>query len=152
MAFKSRYIDAATCQNTTTCLVADGASVNYGQVMSSGVAFSNYNAYFNSSGLDRTIQTALSFLAGVFDQANNVSETRFLPTGAAVVPVYSVDDAQDYAIRGYTKCPAYDAKLEAWYASPDFKAKEEESAGLRASVAATLTDSTDTSLRNWWNV
>lgn len=151
VAYRARYINAATCE--ATCLVGGGA-VGYGQVGSSGVAppFSNYDTYVNSTGLDRTIETAFSFLAGVFDTAkNNVSGARYLPSGAAVVPVYSVDDAQDYVLRGYTKCPAYEAKLVAWYASPEFKAKEEESAGLRASAAATLTTA-DTSLKNWWNV
>lgn len=51
-----------------------------------------------------------------------------------IVPVYSQADANDYVIRGYTKCPAYADALTAWYASPEFAAKANESSALRAEI------------------
>lgn len=45
--------------------------------------------------------------------------------GASVVPIYMHAEENDISIRAYTKCPAYQDKLAAWYQSPEFKAKEQ---------------------------
>ena len=44
-----------------------------------------------------------------------------------------------------------DARLQAWYNSSEFAAKEAESQQLRDTVAAAA-PGLDTSLKNWWNV
>ena len=56
----------------------------------------------------------------------------------------------DYVLRGYTKCPAYQRRLEAWFGSPEFKAKEEETREFRESIAASA-PKVNASLANWWN-
>lgn len=70
-----------------------------------------------------------------------------------VVPVYSLPEDGDGAlVRGYSACPAYDARLLTWYNSSEFAQKEADTAALRAQVAAAGPPGLDTSLRNWWNV
>ena len=54
-------------------------------------------------------------------------------------------------IRGYTRCPEYAARLERWLQSDEFRAKELQSAALRARVGA-LAPQLNNSLSNWWNV
>jgi hypothetical protein len=107
-----------------------------------------------SSGLDRTLLSAGAFLEGAFPAgAADVAG----PEGPAAAapppprpPVYSSQDRGDWKIRGYTKCPAYEARLTEWFASDEFKAKEAASAGLRAAVGG-LNPGLDVSLKNWWN-
>jgi hypothetical protein len=53
-----------------------------------------------------------------------------------VVPVYSVPDSEDWRIRGYAKCPAYQQRLAAWINSDAFERKEQETAALRTKVCA----------------
>jgi hypothetical protein len=53
---------------------------------------------------------------------------------AQAVPVYSTSDSEDWLIRGYSKCPAYQKRLAAWLRSDAFKQKEEETAALRQKV------------------
>lgn len=65
-----------------------------------------------------------------------------------VVPVYTRRDENDYIIRSYTKCPAYDDMLAAWYNSSEFQAMSAQSTPVRGAVS-TLYPSTDTSLINW---
>lgn len=54
------------------------------------------------------------------------------------VPIYSISDSEDWRIRGYSKCPAYQQRLSAWLKSDAFKQKEQETAALRAKVTAHL--------------
>jgi hypothetical protein len=67
------------------------------------------------------------------------------------VPAFTVDDAEDWRIRAYTKCPAYDRALSRWFGSEDFLAKEAQSKPVRDAVAAASPE-LNTSLANWWNV
>lgn len=48
--------------------------------------------------------------------------------------MYSISDSEDWRIRGYAKCPAYQQRLSAWLRSDDFKQKEQESQALREQV------------------
>lgn len=48
--------------------------------------------------------------------------------------MYSSSDSEDWLIRGYSKCPAYQKRLAAWLKSDAFKQKEEETAALRQKV------------------
>jgi hypothetical protein len=118
--------------------------------------FNNYNVLARSSSLDRTIMTARSFLDAVFPPINTPTNDSYLPDGQQVVPVYSLpEDGSGTLLRAYTACPAYDARLLAWFDSEEFRDKEAESEALRASVATAtvaVKQSLDTSLKNWWNV
>lgn len=143
--FRQRYIDAATCNDT--CLVPADAGARYGVVNSSNVTFSNYNTLVNSSSLHRTILSANSFFMGVFPP----DLTQDLYLGFQSVPAFTVDDAEDWRIRAYTKCPAYDRALSRWFGSEDFLAKEAKSKPVRDAVAAASPE-LNTSLANWWNV
>jgi lysosomal acid phosphatase len=115
----------------------------------SGV-FNAYNALFRSSGLDRTITTARSFIEGAFPpMPSSSSSSSGLPTGEQVIPVYSL--GEDPLVRAYTKCPAYSADLQGWYSSEEFLAKEARTASLRATVKAAGPE-LNTTLANWYNV
>lgn len=147
--FRARYLDLDNC--TSMCLSDSASGDMYGLYGSPDSGFTNYNTYVQSSALDRTLMSADCFLAGAFPNTNNASATKFVPTGAQVVPVFTVAESQDWLIRGYTRCPAYEKRLQTWFTSEEFKTKESDSAGLRAAVAA-ADPSLNTSLANWWNV
>ncbi|KAG2425428.1 hypothetical protein HYH02_015034 [Chlamydomonas schloesseri] len=160
-AFRARYLSNATCGASGTCLPgsdAAGAAVSsgakYGVLGTPGVGFGNFDVYVRSSALDRTIMSGLCFFNGVFQPdpaAPAANPAAYLPTGAQVVPVYTQSDQNDILIRAYTKCPAYQAALDAWFDSAEFQAQADASAGLRAAVAERW-PAADTSLQNWWNV
>ncbi len=149
-AFRARYLDTATCKATQTCLTAATGGARYGVVGSSPeIGYSNYNTLINSSALHRTLLSAQTFFAGAF---GGQADTADVPALAwPVVPVFSTEDGQDWRIRPYTKCPAYDRALQQWFDSPEFSQKEQETAALRAEVQA-LAPGLNTSLENWWNV
>eukprot|EP00798_Chlamydomonas_sp_ICE-L_P020516 gene20516-27307_t len=91
--------------------------------------------------------SAASFFNGVFPSNNSVSsDGSYLP-----VPVYMVDDKNDYLIRAYTKCPQYVAGLGTWYKSDDFSSKEASTEAFRLRMKA-LVPSLDCNLTAWWNV
>jgi hypothetical protein len=87
----------------------------YGLINSPRVGFTNYNTLINSSALDRTLVTGNRFMEGVFPGQSSPP-----------VPIYSVQETEDYRIRGYTRCPSYQRRLTDWYASDEFKQKEVE--------------------------
>ena len=96
------------------------------------------NVLVTSSALDRTLQSARSFLAGVFQDLNTPTPTQYLPDGAAPVPVYAAAgaDADDTLIRAYANCPAFAYNVTAFYASPAFQAMSAATAPFRAYVAS----------------
>ena len=57
---------------------------NYGVINASGVGFNNYNTLVRSSALDRTVQSVVSFLAGIFPAVEKVSPSEYLPSGQQV--------------------------------------------------------------------
>jgi hypothetical protein len=116
---------------------------------SPGAGFSNYDTLITSSGLDRTLLSAAAFLEGAFF-AGPAAAAAAGPAPPQRAPVYSSPDRGDWRIRGYTKCPAYEARLLAWFASDEFTSKEAASAALRQAVGA-LKPGLDVSLKNWWN-
>jgi hypothetical protein len=114
--FRDRYISPLTCANATQgCLSQHGLNTNYGLVGTPGVGFTNYNTLANSSALDRTLATAHGFLSALFPAPDSFP-----------VPVYSVAEAEDIKIRGYTKCPNYQKGLQEWYSSAEFLSKEHD--------------------------
>ena len=129
------------------------AGPEYGVVGTPDGAFNNFNVLARSSSLDRTIMTARSFLDAVFPPINAPTAARYLPDRQQVVPVYSLpeDGPGGTLLRAYTTCPAYDARLLAWFESEEFRGKAAESEALRAGIAAAA-PGLNTSLQNWWNV
>jgi hypothetical protein len=71
VAFHQRYISQTTCaaSRPATCL-SDPGHEQYGVYGKPGIGFHNYNALAGSSGLDRTLLSAESFLSGVFPAAS----------------------------------------------------------------------------------
>ena len=185
VAFAQRYLSPSGCvslrgvagEPDNTCL-SPSQPAGYG-VVTDGVAFSSYNTLVVSSVLQRTMTSATSFMAGVFPAqqgaVNNTAQTPLvasagsaalasglhLPTGEQEVPIYTAAgaDADDVLIRTYSKCPAYDAKLLAWYSSPQFTNMSAASVPLRSYVASLLVGwpyanglNNNTDLQNWYNV
>ncbi|KAL6746088.1 histidine phosphatase superfamily [Haematococcus lacustris] len=150
VAFRNRYLNSSNCQASGSCLVSPGGDSRYGLV-SQGAGFHNYNSLVRASYTDRALLSAQAFFAGVFPAQPPNSSLLYLPTGQQPVPVYSEPDKDDWLIRTYNKCPAYDARLMAWFDSPQFQAKARDTAALRAAFQA-LAPALDCSLENWWNV
>lgn len=73
---------------------------------------------------------------GLFPNKNVPTLTKYLPDGDQPVPVYSVagKDNDDTLIRTYTKCPAFDAKIQQWYDSAEFKEMALATQSFRAYV------------------
>lgn len=65
------------------------------------------------------------------------------------IPVYSVSDSEDWRIRGYSKCPAYQKRLTAWLNSDAFKQKEQDTQQLRQQIQD-LAPQLNTSLAMWY--
>ena len=153
--FRARYLDLTTCNTTDTCLTQAGATgARYGVIDASNenANFNNYNSLVNSSALHRTLLSANSFLLGAFSEDEN-SATKVEPyLTRQIPPVFSTEDGQDWRIRAYTKCPAYDRDLENWFASPEFREKEAETLPLRTQIGSLVGPSLNVSLANWWNV
>ena len=74
------------------------------------------------------------------------------------IPVYSRPKSEDFILRGYTMCASQARDIEAWYSSPQFQEKAEQTVGLRSRVATALghenvtdDDGTGAPLADWWN-
>ena len=167
--YQQRYISNLTCSFSNACLLRwlPTGSTNgddYGIINASGVGFNNFNVVFRSSVLDRTQQSAQSFLAGVFPalaaraQQYLVGASSYLPTGQPVIPVYTTAgiDRNDITIRAYSKCNTFDGILTTWYSSPEFLSKAKETLSFRNSILQAYLDQNitapDTSLTNWYNI
>lgn len=50
---------------------------------------------------------------------------------AQVVPIYSESEANDWLVRGYSRCDNYARRLDQWFGSDEFRAKERESEVVR---------------------
>lgn len=48
--------------------------------------------------------------------------------------MYTTSECEDWRIRGYSKCPAYQKRLTAWLRSDAFKQQEAHTAALRQKV------------------
>lgn len=149
-AFRDRYLAHPSCARDFTCLSAPGREA-YGLVTSPGAGFSNYDTLARSSTLDRTLRSAAAFLSGAFPPGAAAPGGLAEAVVSQLPPVYSVADSEDWVVRAYTKCPAYQSRLEAWFASPEFAAKQEETRALREGITAAA-PGLNVALENWWNV
>lgn len=116
-----------------------------------------HQIHAESSSLARTLSTALVILQ------------HLLPPNAYPTPIYSLPDSMDYRLRGYagSKCATFVSSISKWQSSPEFVAKENESAQLRALVGQVLREhqlddgieyrseangtTSSVTLRDWWN-
>lgn len=71
------------------------------------------------------------------------------PSCLQVIPIYTQSDTNDVLIRAYTKCPAYQDNLEAWFRSEEFRKKEDETSALRAKVGAASRSVAVYGICNW---
>jgi lysosomal acid phosphatase len=165
--YQLRYISNITCSFTSTCILrwlptGSTNGENYGLVNASGVGFNNYNTIFRSSVLDRTKQSAVAFLAGIFPSLASQGQQYFiggyLPSGQQVIPVYSSADidSNDVTIRAYASCNSFSRTLASWYLSQEFASKANETLTFRNSILQAYLianiSAPDTSLTNWYNV
>lgn len=67
------------------------------------------------------------------------------------VPVFTVEESEDYKIRSFVHCPKYGQAVGNWYNSQEFKDKEVASKWLRDTIQA-LVPGLDCSLQNWFEV
>jgi hypothetical protein len=108
LAFNARFISHATCAAsrpaTTTCL-SEPAHEGYGVINKPGVGFHNYNTLVASSGLDRTISSANSFLAGVFPRPHSNSSAVGLQVGATAHRLGEAARQVDYLLRSLLAVP-----------------------------------------------
>ena len=91
--YYQRYINESSCSGNTpsTCLLrwlpsgSTGGDL-YGVINTTGVGFNNYNTLVRSSALDRTVQSAIGFLSGIFPADDVPTSTSYLPSGQQVGP------------------------------------------------------------------
>lgn len=74
-SFRARYVDQATCGETSTCLLrwTPSGSTNgdeFGALNTPGAGFNGFNTRMQSSHLARTLQSAMAFASGVFPAAS----------------------------------------------------------------------------------
>jgi hypothetical protein len=74
-----------------------------------------------------------------------------LASAAQIVPVYSNAESEEYVLRGFTRCPTYDAELTAWYAGQEFADFALASEPLLAELAA-IDPTLNTNLETFENV
>eukprot|EP00908_Phaeocystis_cordata_P025071 Transcript_7527.p1 GENE.Transcript_7527~~Transcript_7527.p1 ORF type:complete len:494 (+),score=144.62 Transcript_7527:55-1536(+) len=139
-ALRARYLAPETCGDR--CLTGE---LGRGR-------FAPHELHAESSGLARTLGTAEVLLRSLVPPAVR---------GELPIAVYSRPDPDDYLLRGYAgaKCPELAARVGEFHASESFRAKETETAALRAEVgralpsdwAGPLVEGGAVRLRDWWN-
>lgn len=99
--------------------------------------YSPQDVYVRSSDYSRTLNSALSFLLGLYpprNQSLNVSyagQVFYAPYNIQQVPIHTVAAENDQVLRAWLACPELQKKLAEFYTSSEFKKKESESAELR---------------------
>ncbi|KAL9951585.1 hypothetical protein ACROYT_G044269 [Oculina patagonica] len=92
--------------------------------------------YVRSSDYSRTLNSASSFLLGLYPPRNqtlNVSYAGvfYAPYNIQQVPIHTVAVENDQVLRGWLECPELQKRLATFYKSTEFQKKESESAELR---------------------
>jgi len=98
--------------------------------------YSPPDIYVRSSDYSRTLNSALSFLLGLYpprNQSLNVSYAGvfYSPYNIQQVPIHTVAVQNDQVLRGWLACPKLNKRLDTFYKSSEFQKKENESAKLR---------------------
>ncbi|XP_052836682.1 prostatic acid phosphatase isoform X2 [Drosophila gunungcola] len=92
--------------------------------------YSNQDIYVQSTDVDRTLMSAQSNLAGLYEpQGEDIwnSDIKWQP-----IPIHTIPEKEDHILAAKAPCPAYDHELAALESSPEFKAMTEKHRGLFA--------------------
>ncbi|XP_029200114.2 prostatic acid phosphatase-like isoform X1 [Acropora millepora] len=104
--------------------------------------YSPSDIYVRSSDYSRTLNSALSFLLGLYPPKNKTIETYAgvfsAPHDIQQVPIHTVAVQNDQLLRGWLVCPRLNKRLTAFYESMEFKMKKTESALLRKTLEKIL--------------
>ncbi|KAJ7383827.1 hypothetical protein OS493_025699 [Desmophyllum pertusum] len=92
--------------------------------------------YVRSSDYSRTLNSALSFLLGLYPPRNQTLNVSYAgvfraPYNIQQVPIHTVATEDDQVLRGWLACPELHKRLAEFYKSSEFQKKESESAELR---------------------
>jgi len=100
--------------------------------------YSPQDIYVRSSDYSRTLNSALSFLLGLYpprNQTRNTSHVVFhAPYNIQQVPIHTVAVENDQLLRGWLACPELQKRLAKFYKSKEFQKKKAESADLRKTL------------------
>lgn len=100
--------------------------------------------YVRSSDYSRTLNSALSFLLGLYPPRNQTLNVSYVhdifhaPYDIQQVPIHTVAVENDQLLRGWLSCPELTKKVTAFYESKTFQEREAESASLRKTLANVL--------------
>lgn len=106
--------------------------------------YSPQDVYVRSSDYSRTLNSAFSFLLGLYpprNQSLNVTYARqvfYAPYNIQQVPVHTVAAENDQVLRAWLACPELQKRLQQFYTSSEFEKKERESAELRKQLENSL--------------
>lgn len=117
--------------------------------------YSPADIYVRSSDYSRTLNSALSFLLGLYPPRNQTLVTDAgnfsAPHDIQQVPIHTVAVQNDQVLRGWLACPQLSKRRATFYKSKDFKEKEKESAPLRKALEIIL-DVEKIELKDFYNV
>ncbi|XP_026831711.1 prostatic acid phosphatase isoform X2 [Drosophila erecta] len=92
--------------------------------------YSNENIYVQSTDVDRTLMSAQSNLAGLYEpQGEDIWNTDI---SWQPIPIHTLPEKDDPIVAAKAPCPAYDYELASLEASPEFKALTEKHKDLFA--------------------
>ena len=115
---RAKYLDEATCGDSCVIEIT-------------GNDFVPHATRAESSGFARTLGTAETLLSSLFP-----AEARGLPP--LPLPIYAHKNSEDALLRGYAQCPLLASGLEAWRATPAYRAKENSTLALRRALGRAL--------------
>ncbi|KAL9711144.1 hypothetical protein Ac2012v2_005684 [Leucoagaricus gongylophorus] len=102
--------------------------------------------------------SAVALLQGLYPPTSSYNETLANGTvifgasnGYQFIPVESVEPNNDISLEGFTSCPSLDTDTNAFYASPEFKAKASEYADFFNAIRPFLDQRPD-DLEDMWNI
>ncbi|XP_048583432.1 prostatic acid phosphatase isoform X1 [Nematostella vectensis] len=118
-----------------------------------------YNAsevYVRSSDFARTLNSASSFLLGLYPPMNQTQSTSYgriysAPYNIQQVPIHTVDVENDQLLRGWMNCSTFQKKVSAFYNSEQFTSYKSQSANFLKELED-LTGMEDIQLENFYNV
>ena len=104
-----------------------------GASLSSSADYNQAQVRLESSDLDRTLMSANALSWGLFPKTATADDDAVDESLPAItsIPVYSILESNDIYLRAYhNNCPVFLDRLDALYASPQWKAIEENHVGI----------------------